>query len=80
MSSGSADFEPTHPLDDQFYRILDVTDPENPFEAGRWWYPGTRKGDSSPPPPRMPKLDTGYRVHNSNVFPREPNRAYVRLH
>ncbi|SMC54442.1 LVIVD repeat-containing protein [Polynucleobacter kasalickyi] len=77
MSSGSEDFEPTHPLDDQFYRILDVSDPTQPFEAGRWWYPGTRKGDSSPPPPRMPKLDTGYRVHNTNVFPREPNRAYV---
>jgi hypothetical protein len=77
MSSGSEDFEPTHPLDDQFYRILDVSDPTQPFEAGRWWYPGTRKGDISPPPPRMPKLDTGYRVHNTNVFPREPNRAYV---
>jgi hypothetical protein len=77
MSSGSADFEPTHPLDDQFYRILDVSDPKNPLEAGRWWYPGTRVGDSTPPPARHPKFDTGYRVHNTNVFPREPNRAYV---
>jgi hypothetical protein len=77
MSSGSADFEPTHPLDDQFYRILDVSDPKNPVEAGRWWYPGTRVGDSAPPPARHPKFDTGYRVHNTNVFPREPNRAYV---
>jgi hypothetical protein len=77
MSSGSADFEPTHPLDDQFYRILDVSDPKNPVEAGRWWYPGTRVGDSTPPPARHPKFDTGYRVHNTNVFPREPNRAYV---
>ena len=77
MSSGSGDFEPTHPLDDQFYRILDVSDPKNPFEAGRWWYPGTRVGDSVPPPPRHPRFDTGYRVHNSNVYPREPNRAYV---
>jgi hypothetical protein len=77
MSSGSDDFEPTHPLDDQFYRILDVSDPKNPVEAGRWWYPGTRVGDSTPPPARHPKFDTGYRVHNTNVFPREPNRAYV---
>ena len=77
MSSGSEDFEPTHPLDDQFYRILDVSDPKNPVEAGRWWYPGTRVGDSVPPPARHPKFDTGYRVHNTNVFPREPNRAYV---
>jgi len=50
MSSGAADFEPTNPLDDQFYRILDVSDPTKPFEAGRWWYPGTRVGDSTPPP------------------------------
>ena len=77
MSSGSDDFEPTHPLDDQFYRILDVSDPKNPVEAGRWWYPGTRVGDSTPPPARHPKFDTGYRVHNTNVFPREPTRAYV---
>jgi hypothetical protein len=77
MSSGSGDFEPTNPLDDQFYRILDVSDPTNPVEAGRWWYPGTRVGDEAPPPPRHPKFDTGYRVHNSNVFPREPHRAYV---
>ncbi len=77
MSAGSDDFEPTHPLDDQFYRILDVSDPRNPVEAGRWWYPGTRVGDSAPPPPRHPKFDTGYRVHNTNVFPREPHRAYV---
>ncbi len=77
MSSGSSDFEPTHPNDDQFYRILDVSDPKNPVEAGRWWYPGTRVGDSAPPPPRHPKFDTGYRVHNTNVFPREPGRAYV---
>ena len=77
MSSGSEDFEPTNPLDDQFYRILDVSDPTKPVEAGRWWYPGTRVGDEVPPPPRHPKFDTGYRVHNSNVFPREPHRAYV---
>lgn len=77
MSSGSRDFEPTHPLDDQFYRILDVSDPTNPVEAGRWWYPGTRVGDEAPPPPRHPKFDTGYRVHNSNVYPRKSDRAYV---
>ncbi len=77
MSSGSDDFVPTHPNDDQFYRILDVSDPTKPFEAGRWWYPGTRFGDQAAPPPRHPKFDTGYRVHNSNVFPREPGKAYV---
>jgi hypothetical protein len=78
MSSGAADFEPTNPLDDQFYRILDVSDPARPFEKGRWWYPGTRVGDSEPPPKRLPGIfDTGFRAHNTNVFPSHPNRAYV---
>jgi hypothetical protein len=78
MSSGSADFEPTNPLDDQFYRILDVSDPAKPIEKGRWWYPGTRVGDSTPPPKRLPGIfDTGFRAHNTNVFPSHPDRAYV---
>ena len=36
MGSGAADFEPTHPLDDQFYRIIDVRNPAKPHEVGRW--------------------------------------------
>ena len=31
MSSGASDFQPRNPLDDQFYRILDVSDPYKPF-------------------------------------------------
>ncbi len=78
MSSGAPDFQPRHPLDDQFYRILDVSNPSKPVEAGRWWYPGTREGDSAPPPPRLPaKFDTGFRTHNTNVFPERPDRAFV---
>ncbi len=77
LTSGSPDFEPTHPKDDQFYRIIDVRNPSKPTEVGRWWYPGTRKGDSAPPPPRHPKFDGGYRPHNTNVYPQKPNRAYV---
>jgi hypothetical protein len=78
MSSGSADFTPTNPLDDQFYRIVDVSNPAQPREVGRWWYPGTRVGDDAPPPPRMrAPLDMGYRAHNTNVFPQRPDRAYV---
>lgn len=79
MSSGAADFEPTHPLDDQFYRIFDVRNPSKPVEAGRWWLPGTRKGDSAPPPerPQAPCLDKGFRAHNTNVYPERPDRAYV---
>lgn len=78
MSSGSEDFQPRNPLDDQFYRILDVSNPSKPVEVGRWWYPGTREGDATPPPERLtPKFDTGFRAHNTNVFPNRPDRAYV---
>ena len=77
LTSGSADFEPTHQKDDQFYRIFDVRNPSKPAEVGRWWYPGTRKGDSAPPPPRHPRFDGGYRPHNTNIYPQRPDRAYV---
>ena len=77
LTSGSADFEPTHQKDDQFYRIFDVRNPSKPVEMGRWWYPGTRKGDSAPPPPRHPRFDGGYRPHNTNVYPQRPDRAYI---
>jgi hypothetical protein len=77
LTSGSADFEPTHQKDDQFYRIFDVRNPSKPVEVGRWWYPGTRTGDSAPPPPRHPRFDGGYRPHNTNVYPQRPDRAYI---
>jgi hypothetical protein len=78
MAAGAPDFQPRNPLDDQFYRILDVSDPTKPVEAGRWWYPGTREGDAAPAPQRLvSKFDTGFRAHNTNVFPQRPDRAYV---
>jgi len=78
MASGAEDFQPTHPNDDQFYRIVDVRKPDRPVEVGRWWLPGTREGDSVPPPQRLdPKFDAGFRAHNTNVFPQRPDRAYV---
>lgn len=78
MSAGAPDFQPRNPLDDQFYRILDVSNPAKPVEAGRWWYPGTREGDEAPPPQRLgKKFDMGFRAHNTNVFPERPDRAYV---
>jgi len=77
LTSGSADFEPTHPNDFQFYRIIDVRNPSKPVEVGRWWYPGTRKGDKEPPVPRHPKFDAGYRPHNTNIYPQRPDRAYI---
>ena len=78
MASGAADFVPTHPSDNQFYRIIDVRNPARPTEVGRWWYPGTRQGDSAPPPARMPpEFETGFRAHNTNVFPQRPDRVYI---
>jgi hypothetical protein len=78
MSAGAPDFQPRHPFDDQFYRILDVSNPSKPVEAGRWWYPGTREGDEAPAPARLPpQFDTGFRAHNTNVFAERPDRAFV---
>jgi hypothetical protein len=78
MSSGAPDFTPTHPKDDQFYRIIDVKNPAKPVEVGRWWLPGTREGDSEPPLARHPEgADTGFRPHNTNVYPERPDRAYL---
>jgi hypothetical protein len=78
MAAGAGDFQPRHPNDDQCYRIVDVRNPSKPVEVGRWWFPGTREGDSEPAPQRMePRFDTGFRAHNTNVFPQRPDRAYV---
>jgi hypothetical protein len=78
LSGGAADFRPRDPKDDQFYRVVDVRNPARPAEVGRWWLPGTRDGDDAPPPARLPaKFDTGFRAHNTNVFPERPDRAYV---
>lgn len=78
MSSGAADFQPRNPKDDQFYRIVDLSDPTQPCEKGRWWYPGTREGDEAPAPRRLQGIfDNGFRAHNTNVFPQRPDRAYI---
>ena len=79
MAAGAPDFKPTHPNDDQFYRIIDVRNPSKPTEVGRWWMPGTREGDSAPPPVRhtAPAIDKGFRAHNTNVYPQRPDRCYL---
>ncbi|MSQ51883.1 MAG: hypothetical protein EXR28_08345 [Betaproteobacteria bacterium] len=78
MSGGAPDFQPRYPEDDQFYRIVDVRNPGKPIDAGRWWLPGTREGDAEPAPVRIdPRTATGHRVHNTNVFPARPDRAYL---
>ena len=77
IASGAPDFVPRNPKDDQCYRIVDVREPTRPREVGRWWLPGTREGDPEPPPARHPNFDTGYRAHNTNVYPQRPDRAYI---
>ena len=75
-ASGSRDFVPTHPSDDQFYRCVDVRNPSKPVEVGRWWMPGTRQGDNVMPPTRHP-IDKGFRAHNTNVYPQRGDRCYL---
>ncbi len=77
IATGAPDFEPSNPRDDQFFMVVDISDPANPREAGRWWLPGTRKGDSEPPPARHTTIDAGFRLHNGNVYPDRPDRAYL---
>ena len=77
VSTGAADFVPTNPKDDQFYMIVDVGNPVSPTEAGRWWLPGTKEGDSQPAPQRHADFDAGFRLHNANVYPQRPDRAYL---
>ena len=77
MASGAADFKPLNPLDDQCYRIIDVRKPSKPTEVGRWWMPGTREGDTEAPPARHSFRDSGFRAHNTNVYPQRPDRCYL---
>jgi len=76
LATGAKDFEPINPNDDQFLMIVSMKNPRQPKEVGRWWMPGTRKGDSAPPVPRL-KIDSGYRMHTLLIDPKRPNRAYV---
>lgn len=77
LSTGTKDFVPTHKHDDQFLMVVDVRDPRNPQEVGRWWLPGTRQGDAEPPLPRLKKIDQGYRMHTLHIPPERPDRAYA---
>ncbi|MGH6897000.1 MAG: LVIVD repeat-containing protein [Geminicoccaceae bacterium] len=76
-AAGAADFTPRNQLDDQVFRMIDVRDPARPEEVGRWWFPGTRDGDPEPPVVRHPRFDSGWRAHNTNVYPARPDRAYL---
>jgi hypothetical protein len=78
MSAGAPDSKPTHPKDDQFYQCWDVKNPAKPVEVGRWWLPGTQQGDNVAPPKRHAEnSDSGFRPHNTNVYPERPDRVYM---
>ncbi|MDA0239201.1 MAG: hypothetical protein O3A84_04120 [Proteobacteria bacterium] len=77
FAGGAPDFEPRNPADCQFYRCIDVRNPSKPVEAGRWWLPGTRKDDVEDPPERHPVFNSGFRAHNTNVYPERPDRLYL---
>ena len=79
ITSGSADFVPKRTSDDEFYRIIDISDTAHPKEIGRWWYPGQRAGDAETPNeiPMPDESNQGIRPHNIDVFPSRPDRAYL---
>lgn len=78
MACSDPELVPRDPKDDQVYRIVDVSDPARPRALGRWHMPGTMEGDDAPPPERLaPAFDSGFRAHNTNVYPERPDRCYL---
>lgn len=80
LTTGMPDFHPTNPQDDQIWVIVDLRNPRQPREVGRWWLPGTRKGDRCLPgclPRRHKPLDDGFRPHQIEIWPDHADRAYV---
>jgi hypothetical protein len=78
MACSDPELIPRNPKDDQVYRIVDVSNPTAPRAVGRWHLPGTMEGDDAPPPERLPAaFDSGFRAHNTNVFPQRPDRCYL---
>ena len=55
-----------------------MRNPSKPTEIGRWWLPGQMQGDNEAPPKRHPDgSDSGFRPHNTNVYPERPDRVYM---
>jgi hypothetical protein len=77
LSTGARDFVAKNPLDDQMLMIVDLQDPKNPKEAGRWWLPGTKVGDIAPGPARVEPWDSGFRLHTPLVPRERPDRLYA---
>ena len=78
MACSDPELIPLNPKDHQVYRIVDVSNPTAPRAVGRWHLPGTMQGDDAPPPVRLaPPFDSGFRAHNTNVYPDRPDRCYL---
>jgi len=78
MACSDPELRPRNQKDDQVYRIVDVRNPAKPVALGRWHLEGTMHGDGAPAPKRLPPgFDAGFRAHNTNVYPRRPDRCYL---
>lgn len=77
ISTGAGDFDPVIEGASQFYMIVDVSDPESPEEVSRWWYPGASESDDEELSEQARAPDGNVRLHNVNVYPDEPDRAYL---
>jgi hypothetical protein len=80
LTTGMPDFHPTNSRDDQIWVVVDLRNPRQPREVGRWWLPGTGQGDRCLPgclPPRHTPFDNGYRPHQIEIWPDHADRAYV---
>ena len=56
-------------FDERIFMIIDVSDPEHPFERARWWWPGMGPGET----PTWPESESRS-VHHGMV---EGDRAYL---
>jgi hypothetical protein len=80
LATGMPDFHPLSPRDDNLWLILDLRDPANPKEVGRWWLPGVEASDECLPeclPVRQSPFDNGYRPHQVAMHPDHPDRGYM---
>ena len=71
------DFEPTHPLDDQFYRCIDVRNPSKPAEVGRWWHARHQAGRQRRRRRRATRSTRATAHTTRNVYPQRPDRLYL---
>ena len=55
---------------------LDVKARRRRSEGGWWWGRRTQEGEEALPPGRPPQFDAGHSLHNANVYPQRPDRAY----